>query len=158
MESKYKIAATRDLEDLSDHQHAPKKKAFVGWRFGVIRGSVSVLIVLVLNISFTLWTLARKDITNQRGILYEGSCDEVRTLNIAAHLIINIFSTIILASSNYCMQCLSAPTRAEIDKQHARGMWLDIGIPSIRNLRRISRKRALLWITLGLSSLPIHLL
>lgn len=157
METKYKIASTRDLDDLSD-QHVPKKKVFVGWRFGVISGSVSVSIVLVLNLSFTLWTLSQKEIENQLGTLHEGRCDTVRSLNTAAHLVINIFSTIILASSNYCMQCLSAPTRAEIDKQHAQGMWLDIGILSMRNLRHISRKRALLWIALGISSLPLHLL
>lgn len=137
---------------------AKKKPLFVGWRFSIISGTVSVFIVLVLNLSFTLWTISRKHIEGQRGILYEGNCDEARSRNIAAHLIINIFSTVILASSNYCMQCLSAPTRAEINKEHARGIWLDIGIPSMRNISRISRKRALLWVLLGISSLPLHLL
>ena len=165
MKIKYKMGASRDEDDFSDH-HSPTKikstakirSLFVGWRFGIISGSVSVFVVLVLNLSFTLWTLSRGGIENQRGILHDGDCDEVRKLNIVAHLIINIFSTVILASSNYCMQCLSAPTRAEIDKEHAQGKWLDVGIPSLRNLRRISRKRALLWILLGVSSLPLHLL
>ncbi|MCJ1263852.1 hypothetical protein MMC22_003722 [Lobaria immixta] len=164
MKFKYKIGATRDVDDFPDH-HSPtsikatakKRPHFVGWRFGIISGSVSVFVVLVLNLSFTLWTLSRGGIENQRGILHDGDCDEVRKLNIVAHLIINIFSTVILASSNYCMQCLSAPTRAEINKEHAQGKWLDVGIPSLRNLRRISRKRALLWILLGVSSLPLHL-
>lgn len=55
------------------------------------------------------------------------------------------------------MQCLSAPTRKEIDRAHARGVWLDIGIPSVRNLRYISKRRVLIWALLGLSSLPLHL-
>ncbi|MCJ1268780.1 hypothetical protein MMC22_008668 [Lobaria immixta] len=128
MKIKYKMGASRDVDDFSDH-HSPTnikstakiRSHFVGWRFGIISGSVSVFVVLVLNLSFTLWTLSRGGIENQRGILHDGDCDEVRKLNIVAHLIINIFSTVILASSNYCMQCLSAPTRAEIDKEHAQG-------------------------------------
>ncbi|MCJ1312051.1 hypothetical protein MMC25_005725 [Agyrium rufum] len=56
------------------------------------------------------------------------------------------------------MQILTAPTRAEIDEAHTRGRWLDIGVPSVRNLRSISRKRVLLWFGLAFSSLPLHLL
>ncbi|MCJ1470576.1 hypothetical protein MMC07_009222 [Pseudocyphellaria aurata] len=93
-----------------------------------------------------------------RGTLHDGPCKEVQRLDVVAHVMINIFSTVILASSNYCMQCMSAPTRTEIDKAHAQGVWLDIGIPSMRNLRRISGKRVLVWTVLGLSSLPLHLL
>ncbi|MCJ1471140.1 hypothetical protein MMC07_009788 [Pseudocyphellaria aurata] len=160
MNPKYVVAASREEDDISNH-HAPtekeKKRVFCGWRFGIIGGSLSVFVVLVLNLSFTLWTHSQRGFTNKRGILHEGHCDEIRRLNVAAHVMINIFSTVILASSNYCMQCLSAPTRAEIDKAHARGVWLDVGIPSMRNLRRISGKRALLWSVLGLSSLPLHL-
>lgn len=161
MNPKYEVAASREEDDVLIH-HAPTKKkkkpVFVGWRFGIISGSLSVFIVLVLNVSFTLWTLSKKGFANKRGTLHEGHCDQIRRLNVAAHVMINIFSTVILASSNYCMQCLSAPTRAEIDKAHARGVWLDVGISSMRNLRRISGKRALLWTVLGLSSLPLHLL
>lgn len=57
-----------------------------------------------------------------------------------------------------CQQCLSSPTRIEVDKAHAQGRWLDIGIPSIRNVRHLSRQRIKLWVLLALSSLPLHLL
>ena len=56
------------------------------------------------------------------------------------------------------MQCLSSPTREEVDKAHNLGQWLDIGIPSIRNLRRISRRRLVLWWLLAGSSIPLHLM
>ncbi|MCJ1466111.1 hypothetical protein MMC07_004730 [Pseudocyphellaria aurata] len=159
MNSKYMVAANCE-EDRISRNHAPTKKkpVFVGWRFGIIGGSFSVFVVLVLNLSFMLWTISRSKITNKQGILYDGHCDEVRRLDIVAHVMINIFSTVILASSNYCMQCLSAPTRTEIDIAHAQGVWLDIGIPSVRNLRHIRGKRTLMWTLLGLSSLPLHLL
>jgi hypothetical protein len=52
---------------------------------------------------------------------------------------------------------MSAPTRREVDDAHAKKQWLDIGVQSIRNLRKISWKRALMYWLLALSSLPLHL-
>lgn len=124
-----------------------------GWRFGAINGAISVSVVFFINLVVTIAFSARKD-----GILYDGDCDRASKLNIGLHLLINILSTVLLSSSNYCMQCLSAPTRREIDDAHSKGNWLDVGIQSIHNLRNISRKRAVVWVLLGLSSLPLHLL
>ena len=56
------------------------------------------------------------------------------------------------------MQCLSSPTRSEIDKAHSHGAWLDIGVPSMRNLGRLSTNRVVLWWLLAISSIPLHLL
>jgi hypothetical protein len=56
------------------------------------------------------------------------------------------------------MQVLVAPTRAEIGRAHARGKYMDIAVPSIRNLRLISRYKVCLWLTLALTSLPLHLM
>ena len=84
-------------------------------------------------------------------------------------------STILLASSNFGMvrrcflscvgdrhansidqQVLVAPTRKDIDRAHEQRRWLDIGVPSIGNLFRVSFHRTLLWFCLSLSSLPLH--
>ena len=56
------------------------------------------------------------------------------------------------------MQILSSPTRKEVDRAHSKKQWLDIGIPSTRNLRAISGKRILMWIALAFSSIPLHLM
>jgi hypothetical protein len=56
------------------------------------------------------------------------------------------------------MQILGAPNRAEIDTAHAHRHWLHIGAPSLHNLMRIGRDRALLWGLLMMSSMPLHLL
>ncbi|KAF0316724.1 hypothetical protein GQ607_016066 [Colletotrichum asianum] len=79
-------------------------------------------------------------------------------LNTGIHVVINILSIILLAGSNYCMQCLIAPTRPEIDEAHSSQCWLDIGVPSIRNFWSIGRKRKAIWILLSASSLPLHLM
>jgi hypothetical protein len=65
---------------------------------------------------------------------------------------------LLLGISNYAMQCLTSPTRKEVDAQHARRNWLEVGVLSIRNLRLIDRGRVWLWFFLGLSSFPIHLM
>ena len=56
------------------------------------------------------------------------------------------------------MQCLCAPSRADIDKAHSRNDWVDVGVQSVRNLGRIPTTRRLLWWTLAMSSIPLHLL
>lgn len=126
-----------------------------GWRFGATNCAVAASAVFLINLIITIVCSTFGD---RKGTLYSGSCEIVGRINYGLHILINVLSTVLLSSSNYSMQCLSAPTRKDIDIAHARGKWLDIGVLSIRNLRCISRKRIILWALLGLSSLPLHLL
>lgn len=77
-------------------------------------------------------------------------------LVIGLHLLINILSTTILSSSNYCAQFLGALRREDVDRAHFRGSWLDIGIPSVRNIRALGFKRKLLWGILFITTIPVH--
>jgi hypothetical protein len=56
------------------------------------------------------------------------------------------------------MQVLVSPTRADIDRQHAKLQWLDIGVISWKNLLSLPRFRVVSWALLMISSIPIHLL
>ena len=140
------------------------RKHLTGWRFGILNGAILASAVLLLNLIITIQASKRPQpatsaITSKnRRLLFEGDCKESGRLNVLAHLLINAMSTLLLSASNYGMQVLSAPTRSEIDASHAAKKWLDIGVLSVRNLKSISRKRAVLWATLGASSLPLHLL
>ncbi|CEF79790.1 hypothetical protein FGSG_11545 [Fusarium graminearum PH-1] len=132
------------------------------WQFSLIGGATACIVVLIINLVITIWSSvtfvgSETGDRSSRRIIYEGSCSDSRTINVVIHLVINIFSSILLASSNYGMQCLSAPTRADVDHAHTRRDWMDIGIPSFRNLRMVSRKRVSLWLLLVLSSVPLHL-
>ena len=89
---------------------------------------------------------------------FEGDCDTASRWSLGFHIIINILSSLLLSASNYTMQVLNAPTRLECDKAHARGGWMDIGITSLHNISRITWPRRVLWLLLGVSSIPIHLL
>ncbi|KAF1996466.1 hypothetical protein P154DRAFT_413151, partial [Amniculicola lignicola CBS 123094] len=132
-----------------------------GWRFGVRFCAISTFSVCLLNLSATIWAARTPGNTGPapgQATLFAGDCKKANTLNTWLHVLVNALGTIILASSNYCMQILSAPTRREVDRAHGKGQGLDIGILSLRNLRNISKRRTVLWSILAISSLPLHLL
>ena len=131
--------------------------------------------MLLINIVFLIWSLTNYGHTDGIGYLYRGSCATVNQMSTGVHVVINILSTILLSGSNFCrffqnrkfiirlirftgMQRLSAPSRADLDAAHSKSIWLDIGIPSVKNLGYIPWRRAMLWWLLGLSSIPLHLL
>lgn len=74
------------------------------------------------------------------------------------HLLINGISTLMLATSNYCMQCLSSPSRAVVDRAHGQRKWLHNGAPNLKNFFFLEWRRRVLWILLLVTSLPIHLM
>lgn len=115
--------------------------------------------VLILNIALMAWAMGSYP-SQQAGIvtMSNGSCSVARRWGIWLHLVINVLSTLLLGASNYAMQCISAPTRQEVDKFHSVGSTLDIGIQSVRNIFRIRTKRRFMWWLLALSSIPLHLL
>ncbi|KAN0085419.1 hypothetical protein V8E54_001886 [Elaphomyces granulatus] len=135
-------------------------KHLISWKFGVIGWLVAVIVTLFVNVGLLVFAIVgpNRGFNNGIGTLLQDECSKITRYNISAHLIINALSTLLLSGSNYCMQCLSAPTRREIDNAHKRGISLDIGIPSLRNLAVLGRWKVLMWILLGISSLPLHLL
>lgn len=138
------------------------RKHASGWKFVVFACSLCSIAVFVANLAIFMWAgyshAWQFGGDNGRFALYDGNCKTTQKLNVAIHLLINLLGTILLSASNYCMQCLSAPTREEVDRAHGRGMWMDIGIQSFRNLKAIGSKRSVLYFVLGFSSLPLHLL
>jgi hypothetical protein len=78
-------------------------------------------------------------------VIYDGSCSVTKRWDTALHMLINIVSIAILAASNYTMQTLVAPSKEEVDEEHKKGRWLDIGTPSARNLFVVGWYRIWLW-------------
>lgn len=133
-------------------------KSFSGWHFGVCGCALVAGSVCGINMILTIWASLKFGVTGGIGTIQDGQCSKTKNLSLWLHLAINALSTLLLSASNYCMQCLSSPTRGEVDKAHSRHVWLDIGVPSVRNLRRISWSRIILWWLLALSSIPLHLM
>ncbi|GAB1740943.1 hypothetical protein NU219Hw_g6013t1 [Hortaea werneckii] len=135
-----------------------KRRKLQGWKFGVAVSSLTAFTVLLLNMIITIYAGVKFESNGGVGTAFDGDCERVAAWTTGLHVLINGLSSILLSASNYTMQCLSSPTRTEIDRAHARGDWLDIGIVSVRNLWRIDWRRTVLWWALALSSVPIHLL
>jgi hypothetical protein len=87
-----------------------------------------------------------------------GDCMHITRLNTALHVLLNVLSSLLLSTGNYCMQLLASPTRQEADKAHARGTVLDIGVPSIKNLQHIDWRRVVGWSVIGVTAMLLHLL
>ncbi|KAJ5089838.1 hypothetical protein N7532_008522 [Penicillium argentinense] len=150
----------------------PKRKAAAenlkdeppSWISGVYICAQASTIVLLLNIAIVAIASARSTEYSAKAtflsssVVYHGNCTVSKHWDVALHLIVNILSTGILAASNYCMQTLVAPTREEVDAQHAQHQWLDVGSSSLRNIVRSGRYRLILWIILLTTATPFHLL
>ena len=97
---------------------------------------ISAIVVLLINVLLCIVASAKHNVAGTFATLQDGDCSETKRLDLWLHLLINILSTLLLGASNYSMQCLSAPTRQDLDQAHRNDSWMDIGVPSMRNLRR----------------------
>lgn len=129
-----------------------------GYRSGLLFCAGLAGTVALTNSTITIWACKRFDVVAGFGTIQHGNCNQTKKFSLWLHLAINVLGTALLGASNYTMQCLSSPTRQEIDKAHAKNEWCDIGVPSVRNLRRITWKRIILWWLLAITSFPLHLL
>ncbi|KAK6225711.1 hypothetical protein QIS74_01758 [Colletotrichum tabaci] len=135
------------------------------WRIWISRRSRALMVqlgiiglILITNLSLTIFAVASYGSENGVGLIYHGDCSTVKRLDQWIHLLINLLGTGMLSASNYCMQLQAAPTRENVDTAHKAGKWLDIGIPSLRNLRYLSNWRRASWALLAISSIPVHLI
>ncbi|KAF5010439.1 hypothetical protein FDECE_3408 [Fusarium decemcellulare] len=140
---------------------------FTGWKLTAVYLTALVTTLttlLIVTLFVSLFALKKDNGTGEgtesglgQSLLYEGKCDVTSRSNLWIHLAINIIGTGVLASSNFFMQSLVAPTRPEVDKAHALGHWVEIGVQSIRNFRFIGWRKILFWCLFSLSSVPLHL-
>lgn len=135
------------------------KLPFQGWRMGMLLNCCVSAIVLCVNLSVLFVIQSRnKGFTNGLAVPWTGTAEAMSWYNRSIHVAINALSTILLSASNYTMQVLSSPTRKDIDRAHARREYLDIGFLSTRNLSRMPKRRLFLFLLMGISTIPIHLL
>ncbi|KAF2452340.1 hypothetical protein BDY21DRAFT_407015, partial [Lineolata rhizophorae] len=135
-----------------------RQRHLSSWKVGVAAFSIAGIAILLTNIAVVVFVVLTYNKPGDQLIpVLTGSCDQTQRLNTWIHFVVNIVSTILLCGSNYYMQILSAPTRHVINREHAYRRWLDIGIPSVRNLHMIPAPRKALWGVILLVSLPLHL-
>ncbi|KAJ9150393.1 hypothetical protein NKR23_g3661 [Pleurostoma richardsiae] len=128
-----------------------------GWRRAALLNTVAVFIFTCLSVGLLAWSSSRAGGVGNNFIFFEGSCETTHTRNLWLHLLLNVCSTGVLASSNFFMQVLSSPSRSEVNAAHSRKTALDIGVPSFSNLFHVAGFKAVAWLLLFASSIPIHL-
>ena len=143
---------------IGEDEAAPIRAQWSGWQYTIIGGVTAVGFRLVCNIIMLIIGLARYNSETSHGHLAVGSCATMPKIDTMLHVGINILSALMLGASNAAMQCVSAPTRADLDSVHAKGGTADIGLSGLRNLKFMTPLRRTLWVLLLVSSLPLHLL
>lgn len=115
-----------------------------GWRAGIALNVLLMFLVLVAGFSCLIVAISRSSLSEGKSAIIAGSCDTVTSINLSFHAAISILVMTSVAGGNYVFQILSSPTRDEVTTAHHKRKWLDIGIPSFRNLGRIETSRMLL--------------
>lgn len=110
----------------------------LGWRGGVLFNLVLAFLILVAAVVCFVLAVLRSKVLLGETTLFTGSCNAAANINMGLHVAINVFTITLLAGANYIFHVLSSPTRFELAKAHKSKQWLDIGIPSLRNLEHIS--------------------
>jgi len=128
-----------------------------GWHAGLIRAFVLSLCAFILNLIIYVWLYTRYDATAGTATIMNDSCTTVRNANIGVHAGLNVLSTMMLGASTYAMQGVTAPTRQEVNEAHAKGIWLEIGTHSVRNLFHVRKRNLWIWVVLALTGVPFHL-
>ncbi|ORY11501.1 hypothetical protein BCR34DRAFT_513729 [Clohesyomyces aquaticus] len=156
------LARTYTNEDIKyerkERTQRTRHSRFSGWRGGVLVAVLIASIVLLINVILAIVAATVWKPVSGIATAYTGDCGKARGWTTAIHLLINLLSSLLLGASNYCMQRLVSPTRKELDDAHAKHKWLDIGMPSVRNLSSIHIGRTALWFLLAFSSMPLHFL
>ncbi|KAL4939673.1 hypothetical protein BDV06DRAFT_198363 [Aspergillus oleicola] len=148
----------------ADNNGEPRSAHGRDWIKGVVICSWVVATVLTLN---TILTVIAAGIAYSKNgetsfsfaALYTGKCSTAKQWTTGMHFVINVLSTAMLGASNYCLQCLASPSRAQVDDAHKKRISVRIGVPNIWDLlsRQRGKRQLLGWLLIA-TSLPIHMI
>ncbi|KAI1811411.1 hypothetical protein GGS20DRAFT_110557 [Poronia punctata] len=117
-----------------------------GWRGGVFYNALLAMLVFVVVVVCLIIVVTRTKAFLGELVVFSGDCVAANRIDTGLHVIVNVFAAVLLAGANYVFQILLSPTREEVSEAHDHKRWLDIGIPSIRNLAHVSGFRAAMGI------------
>ncbi len=130
----------------------PRRRLTHGWRGGVALNALFAFLILVLGFGSLILAVSRSATLGGESTIYTGSCAAASRIDFALHAAIAVMVVVLVAGANYVFQVLSSPTRLEVAAAHERSRWMDIGIPSLRNLAYIPRGRVALAVLLLLAA------
>jgi hypothetical protein len=172
IDNDYNVSRAQDTEQGSINlRQVSSKQAYLSGRtISLHLLTTLVAVVLVLNVCFMIlggkpqdYGLDDPDSGNsvsdpEHFVVSQGACSAIKRRDTGLHAVINIFGLILLTAVGGFLTVLSSPHREHLDNAHAAGKWLDIGFPSVKNFKFLSRTRLILWMLLFLFSLPLHVL
>ncbi|KAK0649217.1 hypothetical protein B0T16DRAFT_127146 [Cercophora newfieldiana] len=118
---------------------------------------LTALLVSLFGLADSPGAVSDKNGASTSTLLFRGYCETSTQYNFWAHLLINFIASGVLASSNFFMQVIVAPTRADVDRAHAKGTALEIGVQSFTNLFHVATRNKIFWLLLCVSTIPLHL-
>jgi hypothetical protein len=124
------------------------RKLISGWRGGVGLNMFLAFLIFVVIVVCLILAVTTDLISAQQTIAVTDKCGKILTLNQGLHGLANVLGVFFVVGANYVAQILVSPTRPELDAAHQNQRWLDIGIPSMRNLGGIAMWRAILSIVI----------
>lgn len=134
------------LGGYSEKQQSDRRRAWkkwmVGWRGAAALNVLLAFVILLTGLVCLVYAAVNGMLSARVSVIFSGSCAAAAGIDLGVHAFVNVFAIVLLAGGNYIFQVLSSPTRGEVDAAHARKKWLDIGIPSVRNLVHIAKSRA----------------
>lgn len=132
-------------EKMLVHERPMRTRSLMtGWRAGVAINMFMAFLILAASVTCLALASAKGHMTTWESTLMQGNSTTVEGISRGIMAGVNIFAIVLIAGANYVVQILNSPTRAEVDNAHQNFEWLDIGIPSLRNLSLISSTRATL--------------
>jgi hypothetical protein len=156
-----KWAMETEVEPIDErHGNLKNAKSTTSAQRKLIAFAVLAILVFVLNavpvIGFGIGSFGFKDESHQSygslsGVIYEGTCTQTKTFDFWIHLLINVLSTALLMGNSKAMQTL------RLLVANGAGESRLSSHPQVHSTSR-PRGALALWIILGLSSVPIHLL
>ncbi|RKL27833.1 hypothetical protein BFJ72_g12843 [Fusarium proliferatum] len=129
---------------LVEERPQPTRSLMTGWRAGVAANMFLAFLILVASVACLALASAQGHMSTWESLLMEGSSTTVEGIARGILAAVNVFAIVLIAGANYVVQILNSPTRAEVENAHSTFKWLDIGIPSLRNMSLISSTRATL--------------
>lgn len=119
------------------------------WNRGLRLAAITCGSILAANIIFTIWAANISRSGLSLGAIRTGDYEEMDRVNGFFHIAINILNTLLLASSSFTMQLVSAPTRDEVDVAHRAGKHFIIGLLDLRNLHTWKKKIIIVMLSLS---------
>ncbi|KAJ5367206.1 hypothetical protein N7541_001147, partial [Penicillium brevicompactum] len=133
------------------------------WIKGLLFCALGVALAFIAHLALML-KLAAKAFSRGYGwgsssaVIYDGECDTANRTATGLRVLINVIVLTLTATSSYCCQVLSAPSRGRIDVAHSQRVWVSIGSSSFTNIWYAPQWRKMLWFLVFGTSLPVQMI